>query len=248
MKFCILYTNRIFLNIYQILNFTLLDLGHIASNEKDSEYVFVIQKGPNTIVKEKGKKYILIQTEQNNARPGLVKELLYFNPDRVWGFDITNKNEEYLTLGYHPLCEKNINAENQNMDVSLLGCQTKRRIDFFKEKQYKPTFIREYDIDKKILLFKQTKININSHSYHETKFTEWDRISYFLTNKCFFITEELYCPINKIVQYNYSNYDNVINSFINNEKKRIDVSEYLYNEYKTKFDMRNILQEKLQIQ
>ena len=77
--------------------------------------------------------------------------------------------------------------------------------------------------------------------------TPWDRIARYLLNKCFFIMEDVCdCPINQVIRFDLPDYESTINKYINNDKLRQDIAEECYIVYKRDFDMRNILQHKIE--
>lgn len=246
MKICITFPHpssiRWFWNINNLLKCSLIDCGYQITNFNESDIVISIQHLPYDIKRINNKKYILLQTEQS-SRPGGVEKYYSYHPDKIWGFDIDNKKEEYLCLGYHPCLEKNYNIK-QDISVGFFGCLTERRRKFNSKIINKIKQISTWDYDQKIKNIHRSKINLNIHSYSETRYTEWDRICLILANKGFLLSEEFYCPLS-ITQFNITNYDQIVDKYLNNEKERKEISEHLYIEYKTKFDMRNILTEKL---
>jgi hypothetical protein len=232
-----------FFNMYNLFFNSLKDLGYQLTDIQSSDVVIAIQHFPDYIKKEEGKKYILLQVEQRN-HPTVNVEGYYKFADKIWSYDIDNKKEEYIVLGYHPCLE--IKGQVQkNINVGFFGCSTERRNTFFNKILYKPIGISTWDYNIKINNIKKTKINLNYHSYAACSYTEWDRISLILANRSFLLSENFYCPL-KINQFsNEKEYNDNVKYFLNHEKEREDIANRLYEEYKTKYDMRKILEEKL---
>lgn len=47
--------------------------------------------------------------------------------------------------------------------------------------------------------------------------------------------------------FNFKNYDSIINKYLKNEKLRIEISKETYNIWRNKFDMRKLLEKKLEL-
>ena len=236
-------TARWFFNMSNLISNSLKDLGHQLTDLQNSEVIIVIQHFPDFIKKEKGKKYILIQTEQR-SHPNLDVICYYKFADKIWSYDIDNKKEEYLVLGYHP-CLEIKEQVSKVINVGFFGCNTPRRKIFFNSVICKPVGINTWDYRTKLVNIKKTKINLNYHSYSESTYTEWDRICLILANKSFLLSETFYCPL-KINQFsNEKEYNEKVNYFLTHEKEREEIALRLYEEYRTKYDMRKILEEKL---
>lgn len=236
-------TKTWFINMYNLIFNSLRDLGYQLTDMQNAEIIIAIQHFPDYIKKEEGKKYILLQVEQR-TNPNIDVTCYYKFADKIWSFDIDNKKEEYLVLGYHPSLE--INDKNQkSVNINFFGCITGRRKNFFDNVIYKPTLLNSWEIRTKISNIKKSKINLNYHSYSASNYTEWDRICLILANKSFLLSESFYCPL-KINQFNnIDEYNDSIKYFLTHEKEREEIALNLYNEYKTKYDMRKILEEKL---
>jgi len=236
-------TKMWFFNMYNLIFNSLKDLGHQLTDIQNSEIIIAIQHFPDYIKKEIGKKYILLQVEQR-SNPNIDVTCYYKFADKIWGFDIDNKKEEYLVLGYHPCLENNEQVQ-KNINVSFFGCYTPRRQVFFSRVVNKPVLTSTWDYRVKLINIKKSKINLNYHSYAASTYTEWDRICLILSNKSFLLSENFYCPL-KINQFsNTKEYDDVVRYFFSHEKEREEIANKLYIEYKTKYDMRRILEEKL---
>lgn len=239
-------SSKFFTGILTSLVGSLRDLGHLESNYDNSELIFGIKLFPSSIQKEKGKRYFLIQTEQYNHNPQGIEKVYNFKPDKVLGFDIDNKREEYFPIGYHPSLEvHNISPERdiKKQNVSLLGAETDRRIIFRSKIKNHFNFIKEYNITRKVNMCKQTTINLNIHSYENAgRFCEWDRISLLLANKCFFMSEDMYCPLKDIIYFNIDNYDKLVEDYSKDKDLRFMITESLYKEYYNKLDMRKIME------
>jgi hypothetical protein len=231
---------KFFTSIIISIHSSLVDLGHKEKNIKDSELIIGIKNFPDSIKKEKGKKYWLIQTEQINHNPEGIHKAYNFKPDRILGFDKSNKLEEYLVIGYHPKLEISV-YNSSSSSITLLGAQTPRRIEYQSPVKNKFSFIREWNYHKRISVLKNSLINLNIHSYHNDNFTEFERIIPMIANKCFFISEPMDCPFKNIVFFERKNYDETIEKYLKNEKLRKKICEQIYNDYVTNYDMRNIM-------
>lgn len=227
-----------------LISNSLRDCGHQITKFEEAETVIVIQHLPSYIPKQKDKKYILLQTEQRHHPTVNVESYYSFKPDKIWGFDIDNSKEEYVCLGYHPCLERPYNGK-KDLNITFFGCGGKRRENFWREARNKITGISTWDYDQKILNIHKSKINLNIHSFCETRYTEWDRICLILANRGFLLSEEFYCPLPVTQFKNVLDYDQKADYYLKNGKIREDISANLYEMYKTKFDMRNILTEKL---
>ena len=238
-------TSRWFWNINNLLSNSLIDCGYSMSDYNESDVVIVIQHLPSNVKKFSDKKYILLQTEQKHDSSSDLNKYSLFGPDKIWGFNINDAKEDYICLGYHPCLEYNENCSFK-FPISFIGCNTKRRSEFFSKVRNKVERISCWNYEEKLKNIKSTKVNINIHSYMETKFTEWDRICLIIANKAFLLSEKFYCPL-PINQFDITknDYDDKIDYFLNHSKERIDIANHIYELYKKDFDMRNILTKKL---
>jgi hypothetical protein len=223
-----------------LLSNSLRDCGYGVTDFGSADIVIVIQHLPGN-KRVEGKKYILLQTEQIH-RFDIVK-YSEFKPDKVWGFGI-DQPEEYICLGYHPCLEIPYEV-SKDINVGFFGCMTDRRRVFLDGIRNKFSITSTWDYSEKIKSIQRSKINLNSHSYSKTTYTEWDRICLPLANKSFILSEKFYCPL-PIIQYeSISDYDELVDFYLSHEKERQDIADSLYDIYKRDFDMRNILIEKL---
>jgi hypothetical protein len=244
MIFCIVSDadTKFFTSIITSLKWSLIDIGHKEGTLSNSELIIAIKNFPRNLIKEKHKIYWLIQTEQLCHKPIQIQTAYDFNPTKIFGFDINNKKENYLVIGYHPKLEVKSYSKISTPEISLLGAETKRRIEFKQKVQNKFEFIRQWNYNKRIEILKNTTINLNVHSYSNNKFTEWERIIPMISNKCFFITESIYCPIKGIINFNLNEYDSIIEKYFKNEKVKREICEQIYDDYINNFDMRKILE------
>ena len=253
MKFFIYNPNKqYFTKIEELFKRSLLDLGDEAANYDNSEYIFCIQHmGPYKLNRTVGKKYILIQVEDwvtkpNSKIPGKHTAFLDI-ADYVWGFDISNPHEEYIYLGYHPFLDISEEKYTINKNIGFLGGKKGRRGQLHSNSKYKFNSIAKWDYLDAIRAMREYKINIHIHSYKETKFTPWDRITKMLSNKMFFIVEDCYLPssLSMIPTFRYNNYDEIIGKYIKNDKLMKEISNDSYDIWKKEFDMRKQLELKL---
>lgn len=236
-------TEKWFWNMQNLLRNSLIDCGYEITEFEAADVVIVIQHMPHSIPRDSTKKYILLQTEQSNHPTVNIENYYYFKPDMIWGFDINNKTEQYICLGYHPCLEQRFDVE-QDLDIGFVGCMTQRRKSFLLNINHKFKHLPTWNYENKIQNIRRTKINLNIHSYGETKYTEWDRICLILANESFLLSEDFYCPL-KIPMFNFESYDSQIDKYLNDEKLRKEIANNLYLEYKTKYDMRDILTKEL---
>lgn len=246
MKICITVPNETrtwFMNMVNLISNSFRDLGHQLTDIQNSEIILSVQYFPDYVKKEQGKKYILLQVEQR-SNPNIDVTCYYKFADKIWSFDIDNKREDYLILGYHPSLDINRQIQ-KNVNISFFGCITGRRKAFFDSVMYKPILQNSWEFGTKINNIRKSKINLNYHSYAASTYTEWDRICLILANKSFLLSEKFYCPL-KINQFsNIKEYNELVKYFLDHEKEREEITSKLYDEYKTKYDMRKILEEKL---
>ena len=234
-----------FIWMENIITQSFIDLGHTrCPTINDSELVLAIRYGGkgkrDRIERQPNKKYILFQTEQiSNVPERVSKAYRSFPSDQIWGFDIDNKREVYTPLGYHPSCVRDFQV-TPDIDVSFLGVNTIRREAYFNSTAQKVHLFQTWDIDERIRMFKRSKINLNIHAYSEGNFTQWERISHFLSNKCFFISENMYCDL-PVVKCPLSEISSNIDKYLHNDQARLEITEKLYNDYVTNFDMRKII-------
>lgn len=242
MNICILApSNKVdwFGNIRRVLRHSIIDMGLSLVSYPGADIVIAIQYFPPHTVKDGSKKYILYQIEQYDIKTAAVESYYAFEPDEIWGFDINNKKEKYVPLGYHPCL--GFSTQSQDIDVSFMGCITERRQQWFSRVKHIPKQSRGFNHEDRGKAISRTKINLNLHAYKETQFTEWDRISHFLANGCFFISENFYCPI-KIPQFDsITKYDELVDFYLGGPEERAEWVHETQKIYKRNFDMRDIL-------
>ena len=246
-----------------LLTNTLLDLGHVISEKDDADIIISMRDHPENIIIEKGQKFIFIQTEPYKINKKHDRDIAKYgdypfrryNADVYWGFDKYDKNESYLILGYHPCLDliPQLEKINSIYPLGFVGGITPRRKDFFSglttQVKYCTGWIKkgnEWKIKEMMQMYRECKINIDVGAWDKTQTaTPWDRITRFLHNKCFFMMETVYCPIEPVVVFDLPNAEETIQKYLNNDKLREDIAEECYVIYKRDFDMRNILEEKL---
>jgi hypothetical protein len=228
-------------NIMRVLKSSIKDIGFSFAPHYDADIIIAIQHFPSGMIKKKGVKYILYQIEQYSAKTAAIDSYYAFEPDEIWGFDIENKKEKYVPLGYHSCLE--FPEQKQDIDISFMGCITERRKRWFSAVRNNPKQIRGFNHDSRGKAISRTKINLNLHAFGETKFTEWDRISHFLANGCFFISEDFYCPGDIVVPQfcSESDYDMMADFYLRRPDLREELGKGAQEIYKSHFDMRNIL-------
>ena len=235
---------RWFNNIHLILKNSLLDMGHkIVTTSPSAEIIIAIQHFPGDMRKESGKKYILYQIEPYISKANNVELYYSFGPDEIWGFDISNSREIYTPLGYHP-CVRFVSNCKQDWDISFFGCFTPRRKIFFQRTKYNPRCWSSFDTMEKCKFVARTKINVHINSRvgpNPKGFTCWDRISHFLANDAFFVAEEAYYPL-KVPQFDsVKEYDALVIYCLCHPEERKAIAVKMSDEYRAKFDMREIL-------
>jgi len=232
-------------NIRKVVTSSLWDIGvEIVEDRKEANIVLAIQHFlKEDAPKQTDTKYILYQVEQYTAKPQAVEGFYQFGPDEVWGFDIENTREIYTPLGYHPCLE--FKASKKDVNVSFMGCITPRRVDLIEQMKYKPKQIRGFDHEQRGSLISRTFINLNLHSYGLFRYTQWDRISHFLANGCFFISEGFYCPVQVPQFYTPEQYDEMVDFYLNRAPLMRTIGGEMKYTYKTYFDMRDLLYRRL---
>jgi len=227
-----------FEDLKNILTASFLDLGHEMTNEEDADTIIVVQHLSRS--KLSGKRYILIETEQR--RFGRHDD---FKPDKIWSADYGLEGTEYIYVGWHPVLARPNEGIEKDIDVGLIGCTTPRRRAFLEFIRNKYKFTNTWNFEDKINIIHRTKICLNYHSYEATTYTEWGRLSFLLANKAFILSESFYCPL-PIVQFSTNDeYDNLVDVFLGNDKRRIEIAENLHEIYKRDFDMRDLLEKLL---
>lgn len=234
------------------------DLGHSFTELENADIILAIRSGNREELKiRKEQKFVLLQTEAYKISPHHKEDLRKygpypfsrFNADVYWGLDKSDENETYLIMGYHPLLDFTSKGFVTPIHpLGFIGCTTERRNEVFSKSKFKVTSCNTWDIEMGVYLSKQCKINIHMNAWDKREaLTPWDRITRYLHNKCFFIMEDVCdCPINQIVRFDLADYESTIEKYINNDKLRQDIAEECYVIYKRDFDMRNILQEKIE--
>lgn len=230
-------------NMMRILKNSIKDIGFSFVAHYDADIIIAVQHFPSGMVKRKGAKYILYQIEQYPAKTATIDSYYAFDPDEIWGFDIENKKEKYVPLGYHPCLE--FDKQSKDIDVAFIGCITERRKEWFSKVKHCPRQIRGFNHENRGKAFSRTKINLNLHAYGKTQFTEWDRISHFLANGCFFISENFYCPIFVPQFYSILGYDATVSFYLDKPDLREEISLKAQEAYRQDFDMRDILRKLL---
>jgi len=242
-------------NLNDVMMYSLLDLNYNLVGHEEADIVIAIRSFPKDIKRQKGKRYILYQIEQYESKVEQVESFYAFNPDEIWGFDIDNERETYVPLGYHPCLNfKPANAlafmpsnRTEDIDVSLIGCFGDRRGLWNTKVKNKWVILNTFDDKLRGKNILRTKINFNMHyyKYKNAMFTEWGRISYFLANDCFFISEKFYCPFDVPQFSTIEEYDMLVDYYLNHPELRAEKGREMGQAYRSDFDMRNILKEKL---
>ena len=205
----------------------------------------------------KDQKFVLVQTEPYKVSPRYRRDIRRhgpypfrrFNADAYWGFAENDENESYLIIGYHPsfdFTSKGIITPIH--PLGFLGSTTDRRREVFSKSKIRVAVFKTWDIEQGIYLSQQYKINLYMDAWDNGgSRIPWDRIARYLPNKCFFIMADIdHCPINQVVRFDLKDYESTIDKYINNDKLRQDIAEECYTIYKRDFDMRNILQKKIE--
>jgi len=242
-------------NLNDVMMYSLLDLGYTLVDHEEADIVIAIRSFPKNIKKQKGKRYILYQIEQYESKVEQVESFYAFKSDEIWGFDIDNARETYVPLGYHPCLEfKSAKSlpfmptnRTEDIDVSFFGCFGDRRGRWNEKVKNRWMILNTFDDKLRGKNILRTKINFNMHyyEYENVMFTEWGRISYFLANDCFFISEKFYCPIDVPQFSTVKEYDVLVDYFLQCPEERIKKGKEMGQAYKRDFDMRDILKEKL---
>lgn len=228
-----------FQNIFRLFAASFQDLGHTASDLDNAELVFCIQQWPHAMTKDAGRKYVLLQTEQpGHELPQSIEA------DQTWGFMVDRPSEKYIYMGYHPCLEVvSVNPTHAHV-ISFCGTLTARRANFWATKRYRPDIVNGFEIAARVRNAKATSINLNLHAFGPTAYTEWDRISLYLANRCFFMSESLYCPV-PVMQFTEPYYDDLIIQYESWPKACQEYADDSYKYYRKYFDHRNQLAELL---
>jgi hypothetical protein len=243
--------------MYQLFMLSLQDLGYYTSNIDASDIVIVFTIFPTNMKKDKDKFYIFMQTEQQDAEPDPIKQkeweitlskYYWWNPDLVWGFDKNNIRDTYFCLGYHPKLDFSNSSIVSNIDISLLGYKSERRKSFISKLSNSVNFIKNRNQSEKAIICQRSKINLDIRACKPNTFTCWDRLSFLISNKCFIISEYCDFPMKELIRFNSDDNvacDNLIKHYLENQKERIENINCLHEQYKSNFDMRNILENNL---
>lgn len=245
MKICLFkYKSQSSDSINSVMENSLVDLGHELVGHSEAEVVISIRDFSQIERRYSDKKYILFQIEQYVGKAYQVHRFYEFEPDEIWGFDINNKKELYTPLGYHS-CLIFESQLPEDIDVGFIGWQRGRRDDWRIKVKNKWTVLNTYDNKLRGENISRTKINLNIHYHEGSMFTEWGRIVYFLANEQFFISEMFYCPIEVPQFKTISQYDSLVDCFLESAGGRKEVAVVASRIYKQDFDMRDILKERL---
>lgn len=245
MKICLLkYKSRSSDSINDVMENSLIDLGHKLVDHEKAEIVIAIRDFSKIGKRYPDKKYILFQIEQYIGKQEQVEEFYAYGPAEIWGFDIKNKKEKYTPLGYHPCLEFESQLP-EDINVGFIGWMRGRRSKQLSNVRNKWEDLNTFDTKVRGENISRTKINLNIHFYEDSMFTEWGRIAYFLANKQFFISEHFYCPITIPQFRTIQEYDSMVDCFLKYEDERKELSAMANKVYKRDFDMRNILKERL---
>ena len=245
------FIEKIFYNSFK-------DLGHTFTELENADIVIgILTVGREDLKITKDQKFVFVQTEPYKISPHYKDALIQFGPypfsrynaDAYWGFEENDGYEKYLIIGYHPsfdFTSKGFVTPTQQL--GFIGCITDRRHKVFSNSKFKVSSCSTWDIEKGIYLSKHCKINIYMNAWDNGgSRIPWDRIARYLPNKCFFIMADIgNCPIKQIVRFDLKDYEATIEKYINNDKLRQDIAEECYTIYKRDFDMRNILQKKIE--
>lgn len=227
-------------SINQVVESSLLDLGHELVDHFEAEVVIGVRDFSRIKEKYTDKKYILYQIEQYNAKQAQVESFYDFEPDEVWGFDIENKKERYIPLGYHPCLR--FQPSVQDIDVGFMGWLRGRREEWIKKVKFKPVYFESYNHEGRGSWISRIKVNLHIHfSRVATFFTPWDRLSHFLANDCFFLVENCYCPIDTVYFNAPKDYDELVDFYLSNDEERFLKGKEMGQKYRNEFDMRDIL-------
>ena len=253
-------------NIELVVSSSLVDLGYKIVDNCEAANVVIAVQHFGDLRRLSGKKYVLYQIEQYDNKKHIVDKAYSFNPDITWGFDINRANEIYTPLGYHKCLEQpGVSVEKQDVDISFFGSMTKRRKKFLAKVKHPFKVVNQWSSETKnvtefsriqvkksrLSAIKRSKINLNlnlSDRVNNT-FTQWDRISHFLANGCFFITESIYNPFESFVPVfnSCSEYDELVEEYLNNPSARLKIADNLKYEYMNKFRMTDILKKRLEL-
>lgn len=232
--------------LQKLFTLSLLDLGHIETKE-DRDAELIITLGPT--IKENiditNKKSILIQTKDQYQKFHKYIDLRHLS-NHIWGLDINNPFEDYIYLGYHPFFDLTQEDYEIDKDVVFLGGGfTPRRKKIIENNNI--SLVATWDDFIKIRKLREYKINTHFHALTDTPFTPWDRLTLLLSNKIFSVIEECYIPkdLSLLPLFKYSSFDTCINQYLDNPLLRQQIAEDLYQTWKTKFDMRDLLEKKL---
>lgn len=241
----------------ELLKNTFKDLGYYTTDIESADVLVGVLSLPIDVkIKYPDKKVVLLQTEPYKIRENYqIDRAKYgdypyhrYKADAYWGFDKDDENESYLILGYHPSLDFTSKGYvDIKYPLGFIGCQTERRRKAFASSKYKITSLNTWDIEQGIFSSKRCKINVHINAWDKGEtLTPWDRITRYLHNKCFFIMEDVCdCPIDQIVRFDLPDYASVVDKYIDKDKLRKEIAEECYQIYKKDFDMRFILQKKL---
>jgi len=244
MKICLLKFKSASARITNnIMEKSLMDLGHKLVEHSKAEIVIGIRNFFEIDKKYSDKKYILLQTEGYKNKAAQVESFYCFGPDEIWGFDIENEREKYTPLGYHP-CLLFESFLPEDVDVGFMGWHRGRREDWRNKVRNKWAILNSHEDKLRGENISRARINLNLHFSDGVTITEWTRTAYFLANEQFFISEEVYCPI-VVPQFNsIESYDGLVDFYLSHPKERKKRAREMTKEYRTNFDMRNILKER----
>jgi len=223
--------------------------------ENDLSFIFHPYYSDN----KKLKGYIIyINSESINIRKCILSEIKNPKIKMIWDFrndnistlqKITKTPIYFVPPLYHEFMEENFPKcpSSKSIDFLLYGKNNERRNKIFDtlSKKYNAIIFQTGNIDELYNMIKQTRIILIIHFYTDFSCIDFYRISFLLSNKIFFITEDTedkkLRPILKdaIIFSKYENFIGNCEKYIKlSQEERDNISQSSYN-YFTPFHISN---------
>ena len=200
-------------------------------------------------------KIIFINSESLSIRKEILKELKNPNIKMIW--DYQNKNIEllngrslYVPFTYHEFLEKHFIREKVEKDIDFLfyGKLNKRRSQILDRLKQKYNMVHLETTDYKTLYnhINRSKIVLYICFYENSKEFDFYRLTPLLSNKIFFLTEDIEKEDkeikeifeNKMMFIKYENfYDECVRNINLKEEDRIKKTDELYKIFKNKLKL-----------
>lgn len=226
--------------------------------ENDLSFIFYPYSSHNSKLKCN---IIYINSESINIRKCILAEIKKPKIKMIWDY----RNDNIKTLKritktpiyfvpplYHEFMEENFpkDPSSKSIDFLLYGKNNERRNKIFEtlSKKYNAIIFKTGNIDELYNMIKQTRIILIIHFYTDFSTIDFYRISFLLSNKVFFITEDTedkkLRPVLKDAII-FSKYENLISNcekyIMLSQEERDNITQSSYNYFKNNFKLEDYI-------